>query len=120
MYHHERMDGTGYPYGLGKRKIPILARVCGVCEAFDAMTTPRPYRTEVLTPLKALNKMVSEQTSQFDLRVLRNFIKMLGGQVEENVEGRNKTLASVEAKRENSSSGVSSVSWVSSLPRVGT
>jgi HD-GYP domain-containing protein (c-di-GMP phosphodiesterase class II) len=119
MYHHERMDGSGYPHGLSKRKIPILARVCGVCEAFDAMTTPRPYRTQVLTPLKALNKMVSEQTNQFDLRVLRNFIKMLGGQVEENVEGKSETLSVVESKKENAGSGGTAVSWVSSLPRVG-
>ncbi len=118
MYHHERMDGSGYPHGLSKRKIPILARVCGVCEAFDAMTTPRPYRAQVLTPLKALNKMVSEQTSQFDLRILTNFIKMLGGKVDEKIEIKNKALAATDSKEEQSSGGVSAGSWVSSLPRV--
>ena len=40
MNHHERVDGTGYPRGLAENRIPLLARVCTVCEVFDTMTTP--------------------------------------------------------------------------------
>ena len=41
LNHHERVDGTGYPRGVAENRIPLLARVCTVCEAFDTMTTPR-------------------------------------------------------------------------------
>jgi len=42
-YHHEKMDGTGYPEGLKGEQIPYLARIVAVADAFDAMTTDRPY-----------------------------------------------------------------------------
>lgn len=43
-YHHERLDGSGYPDGLSGEDIPMLARILAVADAFDAMTTDRPYR----------------------------------------------------------------------------
>ena len=43
-HHHERWDGTGYPDGLSGEDIPIEARIVGLCDAFDAMTSDRPYR----------------------------------------------------------------------------
>ena len=43
-HHHERVDGTGYPDGLKGRAIPHLARIVAVCDAFDALTSDRPYR----------------------------------------------------------------------------
>lgn len=46
-YHHERWDGRGYPYGRGGRSIPVGARYFAVIDAFDAMTSIRPYRTDV-------------------------------------------------------------------------
>jgi HD-GYP domain-containing protein (c-di-GMP phosphodiesterase class II) len=46
-HHHERWDGTGYPDGLADRAIPLEARIFAVCDALDAMTTPRPYREPV-------------------------------------------------------------------------
>jgi putative nucleotidyltransferase with HDIG domain len=56
--HHERPDGTGYPYGLVGDEIPVLARIVHVADAFDAMTTARAYRTarpaaDVLAELRA-------------------------------------------------------------------
>ena len=42
--HHERPDGRGYPVGLQSEVIPIDARIVGICDAFDAMTSARPYR----------------------------------------------------------------------------
>jgi len=44
LHHHERFDGTGYPYGLRGEQIPVAARVVAVADSFDAMTTDRPYR----------------------------------------------------------------------------
>jgi putative nucleotidyltransferase with HDIG domain len=49
LYHHERVDGTGYPYGLKGDKIPSGARIIAIADAYDAMTSNRPYR-------KALDK----------------------------------------------------------------
>ncbi|ABY95031.1 MULTISPECIES: HD-GYP domain-containing protein [Thermoanaerobacter] len=41
LYHHERLDGSGYPFGLND--FPLVAQIIGVCDSFDAMTTERPY-----------------------------------------------------------------------------
>ena len=45
LYHHERIDGLGYPRGLTGDQIPLLARICGVADCFDALTSDRPYRS---------------------------------------------------------------------------
>ncbi|HJQ82509.1 MAG TPA: HD-GYP domain-containing protein [Candidatus Binatia bacterium] len=47
LHHHERWDGGGYPNGLAGAAIPIGARVVAVADAFDAMTSPRPYRRSI-------------------------------------------------------------------------
>ncbi|MGH3065955.1 MAG: bifunctional diguanylate cyclase/phosphohydrolase [Gaiellaceae bacterium] len=47
LHHHERWDGTGYPYGLQESAIPLPARIIFVADSFDAMTSQRPYRTAV-------------------------------------------------------------------------
>lgn len=44
LYHHERWDGKGYPYGLREKKIPLGSRIIGVTDAVDAITSIRPYR----------------------------------------------------------------------------
>jgi putative two-component system response regulator len=46
-HHHERLDGSGYPDGLRGAEIPLLAHVVSIVDAFDAMTTPRPYRMAI-------------------------------------------------------------------------
>jgi diguanylate cyclase (GGDEF)-like protein/PAS domain S-box-containing protein len=76
LHHHERWDGTGYPYGLIKEKIPLFSRMISVVDAYDAMTSDRPYR-------KALNiKTVMEEFkkcrgSQFDPKLLDVFINQV-------------------------------------------
>jgi HD-GYP domain-containing protein (c-di-GMP phosphodiesterase class II) len=87
MNHHERVGGTGYPRGVADNRIPLLARVCTVCEAFDTMTTPKVYRGETLTAFEALNRMVTEDPGQFDVRVLANFIRMVGEKPEKGIDG---------------------------------
>src|SRR5579864_6770589 len=44
LYHHERLDGSGYPYGLSGDAIPIEARIVAVADTYDALTSDRPYR----------------------------------------------------------------------------
>jgi putative nucleotidyltransferase with HDIG domain len=50
LYHHERMDGRGYPLGLAGDEIPVIARLVGVIDAFDALTVVRPYRGAFTVP----------------------------------------------------------------------
>jgi putative two-component system response regulator len=44
LTHHEHWDGRGYPYGLAGEAIPIAGRICAVCDVFDALLSPRPYK----------------------------------------------------------------------------
>ena len=44
LYHHERLDGSGYPYGLTSESIPLEARIVAVADTYDALTSDRPYR----------------------------------------------------------------------------
>ncbi len=44
LTHHERFDGTGYPYGLKGEDIPLIGRICAICDVFDALTSVRPYK----------------------------------------------------------------------------
>ena len=64
-HHHERYDGTGYPDGLKGDQIPLGARIVGVADAFDAMTTQRPYN-EPMPMKKALKELKSLKNKQFD------------------------------------------------------
>ncbi len=47
LSHHERWDGSGYPYGLKGEDIPLSGRICAMADIFDALTTKRPYKDEV-------------------------------------------------------------------------
>jgi len=73
--HHERFDGAGYPDGLEKENIPLLARILSCADSFDAMTSERPYRNRKLTIEEALNEIRNNAGSQFDPFVARLFIK---------------------------------------------
>jgi HD-GYP domain-containing protein (c-di-GMP phosphodiesterase class II) len=75
LYHHERWDGTGYPSGLAGEAIPVEARVLAVADAFDAMTSPRPYRT-ALTTDRALEEVHRCTGTQFDPVVAEVFLEI--------------------------------------------
>jgi putative two-component system response regulator len=64
-YHHERFAGGGYPEGLAGEDIPIGSRLMSVADAYDAMTSCRPYRS-ALHPEKARNQLLINRGSQFD------------------------------------------------------
>lgn len=70
--HHERVDGKGYPDGLKGKDIPMDARILGVADAFDAMTSKRPYR-EALVLNEALRRMKLADGTQFDPELLKIF-----------------------------------------------
>lgn len=68
-FHHEAFDGAGYPEGLRGAAIPLPARVVAVCDAFDAMTHPKPYRP-ALSIADALKEIDRHRGTQFDPRVV--------------------------------------------------
>jgi diguanylate cyclase (GGDEF)-like protein len=74
---HERVDGTGYPDNLTGDDIPLGARIIGVCDAFDAMVTPRPYRIDPKTEREALAELRRCAGSQFDAQVVEAFVAVL-------------------------------------------
>jgi HD-GYP domain-containing protein (c-di-GMP phosphodiesterase class II) len=67
---HEHWDGSGYPDGLEGEDIPLAARIVCACNAYDAMTSHRPYR-EALLPEDALNELMRLAGAQFDPNVVR-------------------------------------------------
>ncbi len=76
-HHHEKYDGTGYPDRLKKKKIPFLSRILACADAFDAMTSDRPYRLRKLTVEEACDEIKNNVGSQFDPHVARTFIKTI-------------------------------------------
>lgn len=72
--HHERFDGNGYPHGLGGDAITEEARVVAVCDAFDAMTHRRPWRTTPLTIETAMSELEQGAGTQFDPRLVVAFV----------------------------------------------
>jgi diguanylate cyclase (GGDEF)-like protein len=75
---HERPDGTGYPDGLTLTQIPIAARIIAVVDAFDAMTSDRPYRKAIPVPA-ALAELRRHAGTQFDAAVVDVFAKTIEG-----------------------------------------
>lgn len=84
--HHERMNGKGYPDGLRNGDIPMPARVLAVVDAFDAMTSNRPYRHRMPLPM-ALQELVNCSGEQFDPTVVRTFLDQLRSEVDSERRG---------------------------------
>jgi len=76
QYHHERIDGMGYPHGLRGEQIPFLARIISVVDAFDAMTSDRQYRSRMDVD-HAKNQLIQGKGSQFDAQVVDVFLSIL-------------------------------------------
>jgi len=73
-HHHERFNSTGYPDGLRGNRIPITARIIAVADAFDAMTSDRPYRTR-MHPADACEEIKGCSGTQFDPRIAAAFLQ---------------------------------------------
>lgn len=78
LYHHEAMDGSGYPEGLSGNAIPFTARVAHIVDIFDALTTRRVYK-EALSPEDALALMVNEMQASCDQGVFASFLRFIDG-----------------------------------------
>ncbi len=90
LHNHERWDGTGYPDGLSGNQIPIHARILMVADAYEAMTSTRPYR-RALEPMEAVAQLRAESGRQFDPDAVEAFIRTLrmnGQSVPRGVRGR--------------------------------
>jgi len=76
LYHHERFNGKGYLEGLRGESIPLGARIISVADAFDAMTSNRPYR-KALTKEEARKELEKESGERFDPQVIKAFLRVL-------------------------------------------
>jgi putative two-component system response regulator len=72
LHHHEHFDGSGYPEGLSGERIPLLSRIVLVADAYDAMTSPRPFR-EALPHDEAVARLLEGAGSRFDPEVVQAF-----------------------------------------------
>ncbi len=73
LYHHERIDGKGYPCGLVGGQIPLIGKIVGLADGFDAMTSKRTYR-DARTVEQALAEIKKGLGTQFDEKVGRVFL----------------------------------------------
>jgi putative nucleotidyltransferase with HDIG domain len=85
--HHERIDGMGYPDGVNGDDIPLLARIIGVADAYDAMTSDRPYRAALPSRIARLRLAQAVET-QFDTTVVAAFEAILAAADEDYRAGR--------------------------------
>jgi diguanylate cyclase (GGDEF)-like protein/putative nucleotidyltransferase with HDIG domain len=76
LAHHERVDGDGFPFGIGDRSIPLEARILAVADAYEAMTSPRPYRL-AMSHDEARAELRCHAGTQFDSEVVEAFVLAL-------------------------------------------
>lgn len=76
LYHHEKFDGTGYPEGLREKRIPKMAQIISICDAFDALTTDRTFRPKY-SSFDALSLMREEMSDQLNQEHIKHFIQLL-------------------------------------------
>lgn len=75
-HHHERFDGHGYPLALAGTRIPLFARILSVCDAYDAMTSDRPYRTAMSTS-QAIEEIRKQMGAQFDPEIAEIQVRII-------------------------------------------
>ena len=73
-HHHERYDGSGYPDGLKGNAIPLCAQVVGLADAYDALISPRPYKSK-LTHGEALQMILNGECGSFSQPLLHCFLE---------------------------------------------
>lgn len=76
LHHHEKIDGSGYPFGLQGNEISLAARMAAICDVYDAVTSNRPYK-DPWTPCTALGRMLQWE-GHFDERLMQVFINSMG------------------------------------------
>jgi putative nucleotidyltransferase with HDIG domain len=76
LYHHEKIDGSGYPHGIKGDKIPLFAKILTVADAYDAMTSNRPYK-KALTQKKAIKELERCADKDFDRKISGIMIEII-------------------------------------------
>ena len=76
LYHHEKVNGSGYPHGLTTDAISLLARMGAICDVYDAVTSERAYK-KAWNPADAIRQMASWE-GHFDKKVFNTFVKAIG------------------------------------------
>lgn len=84
LYHHENMDGSGYPENLQGDAIPLGARILRICDVYAALTSDRPYRKAF--DRKTVMELLIEESKDFDLKVFLAFQRMLHNQGEPEIK----------------------------------
>lgn len=79
LHHHERYDGTGYPYGLKREEIPLVSRIINICDSFDVMTNKRVYK-ESLNMDYAIDELKRCSGTQFDPSIVKEFLHLIKGE----------------------------------------
>jgi CHASE2 domain-containing sensor protein len=82
LTHHEKWDGSGYPRGLAGEQIPLVGRICAICDVFDALTSNRPYK-EACPLHSAIEEIRVQSGRHFDPHLVELFLKL----VEEEPQG---------------------------------
>jgi putative nucleotidyltransferase with HDIG domain len=86
LHHHEHYDGSGYPDGLAGDAIPLISRILMVSDAFDAMTSDRPYR-KAISASDAIAELRRHSGTQFDPQVVKAFLRRFEGKTIEDIRG---------------------------------
>ena len=75
--HHERFNGSGYPYGLARTEIPFFGQIAGLVDVFDAITSKKPYGKQV-TSAQAMDWLYSQRDILFSSKIIDDFIQAIG------------------------------------------
>ena len=116
LYHHERYDGGGYPFGLSGDQIPLDARIFSVVDAYDAMTSNRPYRL-AMSHREAMREISLHSGTQFDPAIVREFQRMMGARPELHSRGAAAEQPSARRRRQSAARGVSRLTFRQRAPR---
>jgi len=76
LTHHERWDGTGYPYGLKGEEIPMIGRICGVADVLDALLSQRPYK-HAWSLEDAITEIKRESGHHFDPQLVEHLLSII-------------------------------------------
>jgi HD-GYP domain-containing protein (c-di-GMP phosphodiesterase class II) len=75
LYHHERFDGTGYPFGLQGEEIPLYAKIISVCDSYDVMVEGRPYQSKK-SHEESIDELLRCSGTQFDPKIVKVFVTL--------------------------------------------
>lgn len=77
LLHHERCDGSGYPFGFSGNRIPDYAKILAIADVYDAMTSPRTYR-DALCPFKVIQVFEQDGFNKYDPKFIMTFLENIG------------------------------------------